>query len=34
MIRKISTKAAMATIVRSDAAYSLMSLLLDAAPPM
>ena len=34
MIKKISTNAAIATISRSDAAYSLMSLLFDAEPPM
>ena len=34
MIKKISTKAAIATISRSDAAYSLMSLLVDPEPPI
>lgn len=34
MIRKINTKAAIATMVRSDSAYCLMSLFCDAAPPM
>ena len=34
MIKKISTKAAIATMSRSEAAYSLMSLLVDAEPPM
>ena len=34
MIRKISTKAAIAAIIRSDVAYSLMSLSLDPEPPM
>ena len=34
MIKKISTKAAMAAISRSDVAYSLMSLSLAPEPPM
>jgi hypothetical protein len=34
MIKKIGTNAAIATMSRSEAAYSLMSLLFDAPPPM